>query len=262
MSESAALPGVLIPFDGALPATEPLAFEGSSTGVLVLHGYTGSPWEVRPVAEHLVARGMTVAMPVLAGHGRGTDALAKTTWPDWLGSAQDALDWLTPRCEQVHVVGLSMGALLAWLLTSRQPVLRSAVMLAPALQLSWPGGPVLRALELLRWPWHLPRRPSDLPGELNPPPYGAIPIAATCSLLDLMEVVRGCDPRADVRMSAIHGTADKTIPFRSARRILRQSLGKRCRLVTIEGGCHLLARGPDTARILELIDQSLDASEG
>jgi esterase/lipase len=57
---------------------------GGARGVLCLHGFTGTPFEVRPLAEALAGRGFTVIAPVLAGHCGTVADLACTRWPDWL----------------------------------------------------------------------------------------------------------------------------------------------------------------------------------
>jgi carboxylesterase len=95
------------------PGAEPFAADGGPVGVLVLHGFTGSPRTVRPWAEHLAAAGLTVRAPRLPGHGTTWQNLGTTGWPDWYGAAEEAFAELRARCEQVFVTGLSMGACLA-----------------------------------------------------------------------------------------------------------------------------------------------------
>src|SRR3954471_2522919 len=75
----------------------PLSIDGDGRGVLCLHGITGTPFEIRPLAEALGRRGWTVAAPTLAGHGGTLRDLANTTWHDWLASAEAALDSLRAR---------------------------------------------------------------------------------------------------------------------------------------------------------------------
>jgi carboxylesterase len=88
---------------------EPLVAEGSNLGVLVLHGFTGSPASMRSLAEGFAARGYTVEMPLLPGHGTDLADMIPTRWADWYGEADAALGRLFTRCERVAVVGLSMG---------------------------------------------------------------------------------------------------------------------------------------------------------
>jgi carboxylesterase len=97
-----------------LPGAEPFSADGGSVGVLVCHGFTGSPRTVRPWAEYLAAAGLTIRAPRLPGHGTTWQDCNQTGWQDWLGAADGAFDELSGRCEQVFVVGISMGACLAF----------------------------------------------------------------------------------------------------------------------------------------------------
>jgi carboxylesterase len=100
--------------------TEPYAADGGPVGVLVLHGFTGSPRTVRPWAQHLAAAGLTVRVPLLAGHGGSWQQLARTGWTDWYADAERAFTELSGRCEQVFVAGISMGGCLAFRLAETQ----------------------------------------------------------------------------------------------------------------------------------------------
>ncbi len=100
--------------------TAPFAADGGPAGVLVLHGFTGSPRTVRPWAEHLAAAGLTVRAPLLPGHGGSWQELAKTGWTDWYAAAERAFTELSARCEQVFVAGISMGGCLSFRLAQTQ----------------------------------------------------------------------------------------------------------------------------------------------
>ena len=104
------------------PGAEPFAADGGPVGVLILHGFTGSPRTVRPWAEHLAAAGLTVRVPRLPGHGTTWQDLARTGWEDWYGTAEQAFADLSGRCERgrVFLAGISMGACLAFRLAQTQ----------------------------------------------------------------------------------------------------------------------------------------------
>ena len=91
-------------------------------GVLLLHGLTGEPSEMKPVAQTLRQQGFRVEVPVLAGHGGSHQELLQTSWMDWLQSAREALLQLQEECEQVFIGGLSMSTLLAVNLAAELPV--------------------------------------------------------------------------------------------------------------------------------------------
>jgi carboxylesterase len=127
---------------------EPFASDGGPVGVLVLHGFTGSPITVRPWAEHLAAAGFTVRAPLLPGHGTVWQDMRRTGWDDWYGEAERAFRELSDRCEQVFVAGISMGGCLALRLAETQGSTISGVVvvnpsLAPDTKL-FPLAPVLK----------------------------------------------------------------------------------------------------------------------
>ena len=104
---------------------EPLYAEGSGprgrTGVLVLHGFGGSPRSLQELAERLVGAGYTVALPLLAGHGRTPDAMEASRWTEWTADAERAYQWVRERTDKVFVCGLSMGGALALWVAERHP---------------------------------------------------------------------------------------------------------------------------------------------
>ncbi|MCS7054985.1 MAG: alpha/beta fold hydrolase [Thermoflexales bacterium] len=81
-------------------------------GVLCLHGFTGSPAEVRPLGEYLAEQGFAVEGPLLPKHGGMPHELKGATWRSWVACARDALNALADRCSQVFMAGLSMGGLI------------------------------------------------------------------------------------------------------------------------------------------------------
>lgn len=96
-------------------------FEGGSTGVLLIHGLTGTPNEMRLLGKGLHRAGYTVYGMQLAGHCGSADDLIATTWQDWYDSVQRAADFLSSRVDRMFVMGLSMGALLSLKLAAEQP---------------------------------------------------------------------------------------------------------------------------------------------
>jgi carboxylesterase len=103
------------------PGCEPFAFDGGSTGVLLLHGYSGSPASLRPMGEWLARQGYAVACPRLPGHGTDWRELADTDWRDIADEADRALKELSSRCQVVVVAGLSVGGLLGFHLAANHP---------------------------------------------------------------------------------------------------------------------------------------------
>jgi carboxylesterase len=96
-------------------------------GVLLSHGFTGTPMEMRPLAEAFASAGYTVALPRLAGHGTTPEDMATTTANAWVASIADAATWLQARCDRLLMVGLSMGGILSLYMAGLQPTLFAGI---------------------------------------------------------------------------------------------------------------------------------------
>jgi len=88
-------------------------FEGGRAGVLLIHGLTGTPNEMRTVGKGLHRAGSTVYGMQLAGHCGDLDDLVRTGWKDWYASVLEGVDRLRRDVDHCFVAGLSMGAVLA-----------------------------------------------------------------------------------------------------------------------------------------------------
>jgi carboxylesterase len=129
-----------------LPGCEPFSASNGPHGVLVLHGFTGNPTSMRPLAERLAAAGFSVLLPRLPGHGTSIDDMRTTSWSDWSGAALDAFDELASRTDRVAVVGLSMGGGLAAYVAERRDV-AGVVFINPLVKV--PSDEVLEGLQAL-----------------------------------------------------------------------------------------------------------------
>jgi carboxylesterase len=199
---------------------------GGPRGVLCLHGFTGTPFEVRPLAESLAGRGFTVAAPALAGHCGTMAELSRTRWPDWLASAERGLDELLGQVDggKVAVAGFSLGGLLALRLARLRPdsIAALAVMAAP-LRLRPYQVTAVRALA--RLPALLRRGPLAVLPKLGGydcldeamksqnPGLSGMPIAGIASLIELGEVVRRDLPDIRTPTLVAHGERDRTVPL-------------------------------------------------
>lgn len=130
-------------------AVEPFRFDGGDVGVLLCHGFTGSPASMRPWADRLATEGFTVELPLLPGHGTTWQQLNTTTFDDWLDAVTVALVDLTARCRTVVVCGLSMGGALALRLAElHQDRVAGVVLVNPSVM----GlNPALRVVSVLKY---------------------------------------------------------------------------------------------------------------
>lgn len=115
----------------------PFYLTGSnSTGVLLLHGFSGTPREMSRLGEYLHARGYSVYAPLLPGHGSTIEAINKQRWHDWTAASMSAFDKLAQTCEHVFIGGFSMGSLLAMWLAAQHINSDGIVLYSPALKIA------------------------------------------------------------------------------------------------------------------------------
>lgn len=116
-----------------MPGCDPVSHRnGSATGVVVLHGFTGNPSSVRGVAQAMIAAGHDVELPRLPGHGTAIDDMLDTGWADWYGETTRVLGELSARVDRVVVVGQSVGGTLALAAALDRPDLAGVVCINPA----------------------------------------------------------------------------------------------------------------------------------
>jgi carboxylesterase len=109
------------------PLAEPFVSDGDSSsphgrvGILLSHGFTGSPASMKPWADYLAAQGYAISLPRLPGHGTTWQEMNRTTWADWYGELTRAFEALSNQVDTVVVCGLSMGGALALRLAADHP---------------------------------------------------------------------------------------------------------------------------------------------
>jgi len=115
-----------------IEGAEPMSVDGGPVGVLVLHGFTGNPQSMRPLADAFVAAGHGVEMPLLSGHGTRVEDMLDTSWADWSADAERAYERLAARSDKVVVAGLSMGGSLTCWLATHHPEIAGIICINPA----------------------------------------------------------------------------------------------------------------------------------
>jgi carboxylesterase len=206
---------------GVLPGAEP--FEATPDGgdgrlgVLLCHGFTGSPQSLRPWAQHLVEAGFRVSLPRLPGHGTHWRDLQSTTWEDWYAEAEKALLRLLDECNAVFVGGLSMGGGLALRLAEvHGDAIRGVAVVNPSVKRNNPREALIPLLA--RFVPSMPGIASDIkrpgPGELA---YDKVPLKAALSLTKLWATVEADLPKVTAPLLLFRSPEDHVVhPSNSA----------------------------------------------
>lgn len=240
----------------------PFSREGTAPAVLLLHGFTSTPWETRPVADALEKAGFAVRAPLLPGHGTHPDALAKATWNDWLHCAQTELDALIATHKSVVVAGFSLGALLAIVSGTRRQHsgVIGIIALGAATGLSPLSTRVLAVAERLAG-WMPDVRLKKYRGSdvrdpiakrLNPA-YRVQPIRAARELLEGQRQALSAAGQVSVPLLVLHGRHDATVPMSKALMLVEHAKRAPIELRIFPRSAHLLGVDVERAQVCEAI---------
>lgn len=210
------------------PEAQPFHHEGTAdasgkkVGVLLSHGFTGSPASMRPWGEHLAALGYTVAVPRLPGHGTTWQEMSRTTYADWYAEVEREFEKLRANCDQVVVCGLSMGGGLALWLAAQHPDDIAGVVLVNAAVAS--TNKQLLAVPVLK---HVIRAMPGVGNDIKKPGvtehgYDHTPLRAVHSMMQGWRQVRADLPRVTCPVLLFRSAEDHVVDPSSARIILEQ----------------------------------------
>ncbi|MFE7233254.1 alpha/beta hydrolase [Streptomyces sp. NPDC002405] len=234
-----------------LPGAEPFRHEGGEVGVLLCHGFTGSPQSLRPWGRYLAERGLTVSLPLLPGHGTRWEDMQLTGWPDWYAEVDRELRVLRESCARVFVAGLSMGGALALRLAARHgDAVAGVVVVNPANKVH---GLSAYALPVAR---HVVRTTKGIASDIALEGaaelgYDRVPLHAAHSLRNFFRMVDGELPQVTQPLLLLRSPQDHVVPPVDSARILGRISSTDVTEVLLEHSYHVATLDHDADRIFE-----------
>lgn len=231
------------------PYAKPFSHDGNEIGVIVCHGFTGSPKSVRPWAEYLAGHGLTVRAPRLPGHGTRWQDMNLTTWEDWYAEVERTYRELADRCELVFACGLSMGGTLSLRLAEEVgDGLAGLVLVNPAIHSERPDRFLLPILKHV-----IPAFPgisNDIkkPGQ-DEGAYPKLPLRAAASLMDLWAKVRGDITKVDQPTLLFRSVDDHVVEPSNAAWILANISSREVQEVVLTESYHVATLDNDAETI-------------
>jgi len=225
---------------GIIPGAEPFFFAGNRTGCLLIHGFTGTPNELRELGTFLAENGFTVSGILLAGHGTNLQEMEKTTWHNWHRSAVEGYQELQSRCDEVFALGLSMGGLLALHLGAHYPLKGIVAMSTPAFIRDWRLPFLLAFKHFIRF---LGKGPSDFRDrsvEATHIDYDRYPTRSIEQLLRLLAHVRDDLPEVRAPVLFIHSRNDKSVPPENISYLYEHISSRDKEVVWVENSGHVI----------------------
>jgi carboxylesterase len=236
-----------------IPTAEPFFFPGSGKntkiGCLVQHGFTGTPKEMRWMGEYLNKQGYTVCGMRLTGHATKPEDMIRARCSDWLASVEDGYNLLRACCDQVFLLGLSMGGILALTSATRFPV-RGVVAMSTPYKL--PDDPRLKFIKILsKVQPYMPKGSGDpSSGWFDKEvwkqhvAYPQNPVRSIAELNELLGVMRLSLPEVKVPVLLIHSRDDDYVVTGSMDAIYDALGSSDKQKLWVEGGGHVITEEP------------------
>ena len=241
-----------------MPGAEPFFFAGGPSAFLLVHGFTGTPKEMRWLGEQLAARGHTVLGVRLAGHATHPSDLHRTRWQDWLGSVVDGYECLRVHWDPVVVAGLSLGGTLALLLGTQFPV-AGVISMSGLIRMPNPWAIRLRPFAPLV-SLFLPHIRKGIPDWRDPEAgvghleYPSYPTRQLAEMVDLAAHVRSQLQTLKVPLLVIHSHLDGSIPKSDASEIYHLAGSAQKQILWLKNSGHVVTCDADRQIVLEACD--------
>jgi carboxylesterase len=225
--------------------------ELARVGVLLLHGFTGSPASMRPWAHFLNERGITVRVPLIPGHGTKWQDLNKVKWPMWPERAEHDLIALSKECEKIFVFGLSMGGANTLNIAARRNDLISGIVLVnPMIHIT---DPTIVFIDLIK---HITPKRASVGDDIKKPGvtewgYDALPLKGVAQLNKFLKATRASLPSVTAPTLLFHSVEDHVLPISNSD-IIMSEIGSSEKLrIELVNSYHVATLDYDSAQIFE-----------
>lgn len=220
-------------------------------GILLVHGFTGSPAAMRPWAEFLGARGYTVRVPRLPGHGRRWEDLNQVSWQDWTTTVSDELLELSKVCDKMFIFGLSMGGGTTLYVSAHHADLVSGIVLVnPMIHI--PGLAAKFAPLVAKFRTHLKTVGGDIkrPG-VSEWSYDALPTKGVVQLAQLLKSARSTLGLVKAPLLLFHSVEDHVLPVTNTEIIMDEVGSARKQRIELMNSYHVATIDYDSDFIFE-----------
>lgn len=224
-----------------LPGSEPVFKKQSKNGLLMLHGFTASPYEFLDFSKEFEQDGFSISVPLLRGHGKNVEDLKQCQWYHWFEDAKKALFELRKICERVFVIGQSMGGTLALHLAAHYQV-EGLVLLAPGMFLKQKGSSFLPLISPFKTYFEKKNGP-DIKNDITRAKavsFDKTPLKGIIELKRLFSHVEKDLPDVYAATLLFHSQDDHVIDYRSSEYIYKHISSKNKRILTLKNSYHVL----------------------
>lgn len=238
-------------FYPVLDGAEPLYMEGNQIGILITHGFLGTPQSVRFLGEEFARLGYTVFAPRLKGHGTHFKDMEITSHHDWFAEMEKGYLFLKEKCSAVYVIGQSMGGTLSLQLANKYPEIEGLILINAALRV--PGYDYLIGQTS---PRYIPEGSPDIKVKgVKEITYDRVPIRSIHELQALMEKTPAILPNIKSPILCFKSIEDHVVPAECTDYIADHIGSEQKEIVPLYHSYHVASMDDDKEKIIEKTHQ-------
>ncbi|CAH0290655.1 Thermostable monoacylglycerol lipase [Peribacillus sp. Bi96] len=229
-----------------IPGAESFFLPGNSIGILICHGFNGTPQSVRYLGENFAAKGFTVFAPRLAGHGTDEFEMETTLYKEWIHDVEMAYAKLKRTCTHVFAIGQSMGGALILDLATKVAC-DGILTINAALQV-----PEYEVYRNQLDPRFIPEGKADIKDDTTKEiTYDQVPSKAIKQLLDIMEHTSQRLKNITCPILIFHSPEDHVVPDLCSYQIYETVTSDDKEMVSLENSYHVASMDHDKDHIIE-----------
>ena len=229
-----------------ISGAENIFIEGNATGILICHGFNGTPQSVKYLAESFAKYGYTVYAPRLKGHGTSIYEMEEANDQDWISDLHEAYLLLKQTCRYIFVIGQSMGGALALHLATKETL--TGVLTINA-ALSVPEYEVLAGKSAPKW--IAEGKPDIKDSEATEITYDQVPLSAVHGLIDIMKVAKQGLSHITCPIKIFVSPEDHVVPANCSYDIFDTVHSTEKELVSLNNSYHVASLDYDKDKIIQ-----------
>ena len=222
-----------------------------STGILLVHGFTGTPASMRPWAHYFHDRGYTVSVPLIPGHGTSWHELNHVAWQEWPAKVEKELKRLKEKCDKVFICALSMGGGNSLYVTAKnQSLVDGLVLVNPMIHIP---GVQIKFVHIIS---RIQKSRASVGDDIKKPGvtewgYDALPLKGDAQLYKYLKLTRALLPTINTPTLLFHSVEDHILPVSNTEIIMKELGASDKRRIELTNSYHVATLDYDAETIFE-----------
>src|SRR3989344_163698 len=247
-----------------MKGAEPFLLHGNKTGIILIHGFSGSPYQYKHLSKKLYDKGYTVFAPLLPGHGTSSEKLMLVKWQDYFEKIEQDIDYLSNLCDEIFVIGTSFGGNIALSTSKNKRVKGIIVGGTPIIFKKYPFSRTMLAL-MNTFKIHVRKNYDKYAERIKVREtgvgYHSIPVSSLYHFIKAVKYSKTLIKNIKVPIFIIHSKTDTGVSLKSVDYIYKNSKSKVKKVMLVEDSYHNVFLDKDKEKISKEIIKFIEENK-